>query len=305
MQQNAIENIKYQKICHKMADLLFNKFRFIGSRKLARFLNKLILPPLTETTTSSTIFDFKLNLNPENGKEIYYLGFYEMGTLNIIQKCLRPGDTFIDAGASIGLMSFYASKIVGNKGKVLSFEPIKSSFKNLSDSILLNNSTNIHAFNKGLGNTTTQIPIYLNRPCPSMVKEKDSDDDHFEIVTIDRLDKILEENKINTVRMIKIDVEGFELDVLKGANKLLSTPNAPIICFEYIKSLSNAHNATESPITYLKQINPLYKFYQLSKTYNTISKLKLISAQNEFRDNDNIFAILDTHLVEIQNEILH
>ena len=124
------------KTAHRINDVLFNKFRFPGSRKLGRAISKALLPAL---------------VTPNGGKEIYNLGFYEVGTLNVMRKCLKPGDVFVDVGVSIGLMSVYASQLVGETGKVMSFEPEPGRYETLYSNINLNTAKNIQRFNMGLG----------------------------------------------------------------------------------------------------------------------------------------------------------
>ncbi|TAL62901.1 MAG: FkbM family methyltransferase [Bacteroidetes bacterium] len=280
--------------CHAAADFLFNKFRFPGSRKLSRLISGLVLPPLKEQVLCPTIYGFDIVLNAEKNfeiHEIYYLGFYEAGTLDVLKQCLSPNDVFLDVGASVGLMSLYAAKMMGSLGKVFAFEPTRKSYDVFSESISHNRFSNISAFKMGLGNETRSIPIYTDRGCPSMVELNSSDP--REMVEIDRLDSVLAKEGVSKVRMMKIDVEGFELEVLRGAEKLLTGKDAPIICIEYMKALIKP--GEEDAVGYLEKINK-YRFYQLRKSKNTISKLFEVEKGGKFRNDDNIFCLLDSHL---------
>jgi FkbM family methyltransferase len=286
---------------HKVANLFFNITRFPGSRKFARLISRFILPELRSRIICPTIFDFDLVIKPENGQEIYDLGFYEVGTLNVIGNCLKKGDVFIDVGASIGLISLFSTQKVGVTGMVVSFEPTLSSYTDLCDSVLINNAANIKTLKMGLGSQQTEMPIYFSRACPSMIKT-DQNDQNFEVVPVNTLDNVLNELSIPNVKMIKIDVEGFELEVLQGGSKLFSNQNAPIICIEYISKSSNESFNGEEAMLFIKKIND-YRFYQLTKTSSTRSSLKLVNDIHQLRSNDNVFCFTGLHLKKFESKL--
>lgn len=196
-------------------------------------------------------------LSPGEGEEIFRLGFYEPGTLAFMKKVLEPGDTFLDVGASIGLMSFYASKIIGNSGRVLTFEPVSKTFTHLTKSIKLNHSKNITPLQFALGNENTSLPINLDSACPSLATVKSNST--TETVQVRILDEVLSEQKISKVKLMKIDVEGFEAEVLSGAKKLLSDKNAPMLCIEFAPALIQSSNKFEA-LEIIKSCNT-YRFF--------------------------------------------
>lgn len=285
---------------HKWADLLFNKARFFGSRKLYRNISKSILPELKEKIYSPTIYGFDLVVGPENSYDYYYLGFYETGALNVFKEILKQGDTFIDVGANIGLMSFYASTIVGDKGKVISFEPTRIFFEDLTNGIIKNNFKNIVSLKKGLGREAGSFPIYFNSVCPSLIKV--SENDAYEVIEIETLDDIIKKHDISNVRLIKIDVEGFELEVVKGGVDFFTAVNAPIICIEYVKDQQIITDNGENALHWIKKINK-YRFFQLEKSSDTISKLIEVFDFTKLHPNDNVFCLLANHINELANLI--
>lgn len=278
---------------HKVCNFLFNKYRFPGSRKIGRLISKMILPKLAGTVICPTIFNFDLCISENNGSEYYYLGFYEVGTLNIMCNCLKEGDVFVDIGSSVGLMSITASFIVGEKGKVLSFEPDTKSYSDLLNSISTNKRRNIKTYNFGLGSEKKFVKLYKDRYSPSMIKE--NDDAPSETVEIRPLDEVLKIEKVYNVDFVKIDVEGFEMEVLKGAKHLLSQSNAPMLCIECSRGTNKNINLPETIFDFIKNINNYY-IYQLTKTKSTISKLELISDKKSLHKHDNIYCFLNKHL---------
>lgn len=280
-------------LSHGINNFLFNQFRFPGSRKLGRFISKVLLPDLRQLTKVPTIYDFHMMVNENGGKEVYNLGFYEVGTIDIINKCLNPSDNFIDVGASIGLMSVFASK-KSPQGTVLSFEPQKERFEIIQSNAKLNSCSNMIIYNNGLGEKEDQLKLYTDVFSPSIMDTEQSKGKH-ELIDILVLDKVIEDIGIDTIKFIKIDVEGFELNVLKGATNLLSMENAPIICIEYVKRLQSLNNSDTSIFDYIKQINS-YKLFQLEKSSNTISKLVEIISEQRLRDCDNIYCFTEKHI---------
>ena len=278
---------------HKVADGLFNRHRFFGSRKLYRKIAKILLPQLQSRTFIPTIFGFDLVVGPDNAYDYYYLGFYEVGALNFFKSILKEGDIFIDVGANIGLMSFFCSGLVGEGGKILAVEPTERFFDDLQNGIQKNNFKNIIPLKIGLGSVVGKVPIYHNSVCPSLIQTDSADPS--EIIEIHALDSVIEGHTISKVKLIKIDVEGFELEVVKGGQKLFGSINAPIICIEYVK---NQQMITENGMTaldFLKKINS-YKFYQLENSSDTIGKLIEIHDFRNLHENDNVFCILENQV---------
>lgn len=279
------------KQLHRFCYCFFQKCRFPGSRKLSRQLSKCLLPQLKETCIVPTIYDFKIVLPPEKNfeiEEIYYLGFYEAGTIRIIKNLLQDGGVFVDVGGSVGLMSLYAAKILQNKGTVWTFEPMPGMYECILKSIEINYFDNIKVFNVALGDEESMLPIYTKRACPSLVP-KDGETPDFS-VSVKVLDNIIQENHLDNIQLMKIDVEGFEMNVLKGCRHLLSSADAPALCIEY-----ESHYANKEVFRFIKNMNQ-YQFFQLSKGKAIESKLREIKDVEQLKSNDNVFCLLPHHL---------
>ena len=297
------------KICYYLiAKLQFKDHNSLLLRNITKFIllllrniAKLFLPPLGNPIVCPTVFGFDICLSTNGGAWVYYLGFYELGTLGIIKKCLQPGDTFIDVGSSIGLMTLTASFAVGKRGKVFSFEPDTKRYENLLNSIAINNRENVVAFNCGLGMEKKSTRLYKDRCSPSLVEVKGNAP--YETVKVASLDSILNKRKISTVKFVKIDVEGYEDEVLMGAEELLKKTDAPIICIEYAKNM--VRNSRDKDFFDFIQINNDYKFFQLEKTKDTVSKLRPVKGKFELRTHDNLFCFLDSHIKYLPKEMFN
>ena len=133
---------------------------------------------------------------------------------------ISPGDFVIDVGSNIGDYTLLACKKVGTSGKVLSFEPLSETFLTLNRNLQLNKITNCISFQKAVGEKSGLANLYKNNLSGTMGHLDSSlngEDlikrDEIEVLTID---DVLTSEHIDTVNMIKIDVEGFEHEVLLG-----------------------------------------------------------------------------------------
>jgi FkbM family methyltransferase len=132
----------------------------------------------------------------------------------------KKGDIVIDVGAAFGFYSIVASKMVGQQGKVVAIEPQPDSFEMLNKNIKLNSLTNISTLNYAVSSKKTTLKLYSSY---SILQERagQNPQQHIE-VSADTLDNLLGQLDLDKANWIKVDVEGAELEVLKGAEGILS-----------------------------------------------------------------------------------
>ena len=191
----------------------------------------------------------------------------EQEVKEIFLENISPGDVVIDVGSNIGDYTLIASKKVGDSGKVLSFEPLSETFLTLNRNLQLNEITNCMFFQNAVGEKPGLANLYKNNLSGTMghldssLNGKDLiKRDEIEVVTID---DVLTSEHIDTVNMIKIDVEGFEHEVLLGClQSFKENKIKKILCevhFKYLESkgkseeaiydLLREHNFTITPIS--------------------------------------------------------
>jgi len=141
--------------------------------------------------------------------------------LNVLDSILKPGNTVVDIGANIGLISLYAAKLVGSSGKVYSIEPHPKIFSYLEKNIQLNNSTIIKLNNVCLGETNGMVSFSDGKSDDQNQVQLDSNGLQVPMIRLDEFD--ISETRIN---LLKIDVEGYELNVFKGAIETLKKVQA-------------------------------------------------------------------------------
>jgi len=158
--------------------------------------------------------------------------YYE-SELPYLERILSPGKVFIDVGANFGIYTLVASKLVGDTGKVLAFEPTAESFGILRKNVELNHCSNVSAFQVALAETKDKA--WLNHEwdpsCNWLRKDPRSSSDGEEVQTV-ALDQLLEECGVDRVDAMKIDAEGAEELILRGAIRCIAT-QSPIIIFEF------------------------------------------------------------------------
>ncbi|NYB52438.1 MAG: FkbM family methyltransferase [Methanobacteriaceae archaeon] len=133
---------------------------------------------------------------------------------------IKKNDTIIDCGAYQGTFSVLASQQVGEKGLVIAFEPDPANIKKLLHNIKLNNISNIIPVNKGLWNKKTQLNFKKNDKGSSLIFEENMANSTINVSVVS-LDQELDNLSINNVDFIKADVEGAEIELIKGSKKIL------------------------------------------------------------------------------------
>ncbi|MFK8036859.1 MAG: FkbM family methyltransferase [Crocinitomicaceae bacterium] len=263
--------------------------KFIGRDFLIEQLPKWFIRPAKGKVVLKTIYGFKIELDPSFDKNIenviYNRGVYEQGTVSVLQDFLEPDDTFVDAGANIGFLSLVAAKAVGELGHVHAFEPFPSTFEILERNKSLNNFNRIVTYPFALGNETCSKEIYTeneNRGGASLVNHIS---DSGTTIDIKRLDDL----EFRTpIKVLKIDVEGFEFEVLKGAEETIRK-DMPKLIIEYSVDRNNTI-ASKKMYTWLQDL-PHYKFYKLNNGKERKGKLVELLTEKDLPEHDNIFCI--------------
>jgi len=161
---------------------------------------------------------------------------FENAEIQFVSRFLQPGMTVLDIGAHHGLYTLLASKRVGRNGKVFAFEPSPRERRRLVRHVRLNGCSNVQVEPYALGNSQTQADLFLsggtNDWCNSLRRQAAGGDSQPVRVDVLPIDEYLAKSGFDRVDFIKLDVEGAELGVLKGAAKLLNTSLRPVILCE-------------------------------------------------------------------------
>ncbi|MGI8892002.1 MAG: FkbM family methyltransferase [Bacteroidia bacterium] len=186
----------------------------------------------------------KVNIKSYVGGMAYWRGVHEWAPMYHFRNVIHEGMTFYDVGANIGEYTVHGAKMVGPKGKIISFEPVPKFFSYLNENINLNEfGDRVKLFKFGLSDTTQTVlfSIPVDKNIGNAINEgmasqfhSISMSDKFEC-NLKRLDDVFIEEDLPKPDLIKIDVEGGELFVLKGATEILKKFK-PKIILEFNKS---------------------------------------------------------------------
>ena len=149
---------------------------------------------------------------------------------------ITEGDIVIDAGANEGLLSLVYAAKTKNKGKVFSFEPDQQNLVKMDQNLRINGFRNIEILSKGLWSKETNLKFHEAGTVGSSIFYK-SDHSSERNIDVLSLNNFVEQYNINRLDFIKMDIEGAEIEALRGATKILDTlkPNFAIASYHFIE----------------------------------------------------------------------
>ena len=162
----------------------------------------------------------------------------EINTIKYIKsKLTKPNSVFFDVGANIGSYTQLLLQHLDNDSRIFSFEPSIRTFDKLKSNI---SSSNVSLFNFGFGESNSKVTLYSNKERSGLASVYNRRLDHFGIdmsikeeIELWSLDSFCKENNIEVIKFLKIDVEGHEISVLKGAKELIKQGKIHFIQFEF------------------------------------------------------------------------
>jgi FkbM family methyltransferase len=215
----------YQKICYKLCRCKENTYNNNIMIKKSKFC----LPLRDKDLIQSNIF-----LNEkyfEENQLLYYTNIFGDGVIGTL---MNNGGAVLDIGANIGNHTLYFANECNAK-RIYAFEPVKETFQMLSDNIKLNHlEEKVELINKGVGDKVTHASItrFVDDNIGATSLEFD-EEGRIEIISIDSM-KIDE-----PVVLMKIDVEGLEMSVIKGALSLIKRDMPYIVCESWGNNVLN------------------------------------------------------------------
>lgn len=183
---------------------------------------------------------------------------YETSSSTLLVNLLRPGDAFIDVGAHVGYYAMLARALVGDGGRVFAFEPNPETYRRLATNLAINGFGNVHAFNCAIGARSDVMSLHVNADnegesalwdVSAAARFPKSGVEHRQVdVAVMTLDEIGRGGLFNRARMVKIDAEGWEPQVLSGARQFLQHDLPPYVICEINRGALKATGGSESGI---------------------------------------------------------
>ena len=269
---------------------------------LVKLINWIINQPLNQNEKTKALFRFlrwqmgaRLNPYPiiypwvNNSKLIIkkgmtgattnlYAGLHDFGDMSFLLHFLRKEDNFIDIGANVGVYTVLASGAIGAKS--IAIEPIPSTFTNLFNNIQINHIKDlVDPLNIGLGKSEGKLKFTSSLDTMNHVSNNTGGEQNTINIQVKTLDLILTSKECPS--LIKIDVEGFETEVLAGGENTLTNTDLKAIIIElngsgerYGYKDIDIHNRLISkgfePYLYLPFKRKLVKLETFSNEENTI-----------------------------------
>jgi FkbM family methyltransferase len=217
---------------------MFNRFIIlisIATGKIGMLFN-IISQRLTSKNERSKILQKGSDRNLYKTKfgELYWLnstgcvdesiinsGIFEPWSTQVVKSLVRRGDIVLDVGANIGYYSVLLSRLVGDQGKVISFEPTDHYGKVLEMNIRANSLENVEIIKVGLSNKQQELDIQIGQSSATLHVPGNQKLMSSEKVKLITLDDFLEEHPLPKIDFIKIDVDGHEPLFFEGAWKTL------------------------------------------------------------------------------------
>ncbi len=207
-----------------------------GKARLARLLLKSDLTTRDLTVDGADGMSFLLpSLAESIGFHLFIDGIYEPDEVRWVLAQLTPGDIFVDVGANIGAFSVPAGRKVGATGRVIAIEASPRISAYLTRNVALNDLTNVTILNLAADRVSRDSVPFYDAPVERFGFGSLTPAYGGTMTTVParRLDDILAAQAIGRVKILKIDVEGFEAAVLTGAEQILCGPNPPMVLFEF------------------------------------------------------------------------
>ena len=216
------------------------------------------------------IYSYKHYLLPKDDFEIDV--FYEKYGLNLVNKSKFCNKDIIDGGAYIGDSSLLLQEYTN--GQVYAFEPEKENYQLLKQTIDLNNASRIIPLQMGLSADSNKYKLSSDGLASTIVQNNHMSNKIENITTIS-IDKFVEKNKLS-VGLIKLDVEGFEQQVLHGAQQTIQTQRPTLLISIY-------HNADDffSIKPWIENLNLGYRFKLFKPTNTAILAGLLLIAESD------------------------
>jgi FkbM family methyltransferase len=198
---------------------------------------------------------------------------YEVLELELLELLLQPGMTVVDVGANVGIHTAIAARSVAPTGRVYGFEPVPENFDILVRNLARNQISNVVVEQRAVGSAVGQSTIYLEDRSigtHSLLRNENSNLAKSLSVPVTTLDSYFANEMPDVVNLLKIDVEGYEPNVLRGATTLLGRTDHLLI--EYNRASIEANGGVDAFIKLLADFNHLYEINERSHVLSIFSR---------------------------------
>jgi FkbM family methyltransferase len=223
----------------------------------------------------------KYNIDPLSNLGLTLINekVYEPEMTSVIAEILKPGDTFVDMGSNEGYFSIYGAFLCGPSGKVYAIEPQSRLWNVIIKNQVLNDQTNIQLLPYGIGSAKTELTMNLYPELNTGASTFSSDynfqirfkflrsfmykKEKIKIITMNTLKSTLP----SKIKLLKVDIEGFELEAIKGSTDLLASQTFENLLIEIHTGALKGMNQSEEELNdFIAKYG--YKFRKIASNLN-------------------------------------
>lgn len=247
----------------------------------------------TPTKIMEWVEGLQLMIHPTNetSRALYISGTYEPNSLLLLKKYLRKNDVFLDIGANAGIYTLLASRCVGEKGKVISFEPSSREYLMLEENVQLNALQNVRCEKCAISNVSGVNFLNLavdkhngqNTLCDQFAY-KGVNSNLKESVKVDTIDQYVKNHALNRIDFIKMDIEGAESLALQGAKQTFHL-HRPLLLIEICRNIYKRNKKD------LRLIHQFFQDYQYQVFSINDETGELYPNEKPDTWDDNIFVV--------------
>ena len=200
------------------------------------------------------------------GRSLDLYGEFSEGEVELFRQIVRPGDIVFDVGANMGAHTVFLGRAVGLSGFVFAFEPQRLIYQTLCANVALNSLPNVYCLNCAVGEEAGSIKVPTLNPWMSSnfgglgLLEQELGGEPVPMIRLDSIE-------VPRCRLLKVDVEGMELQALKGATRLIER-YAPILYVE-----NDRKDRSEELLRYIQSLG-YDMFWHRPPLYNPDNFLK-------------------------------
>lgn len=236
-----------------------------------------------------------LVLGNDQSRCLYVCGSFEPNEFAYLHQTLSRDAIFIDIGANEGFYTVFAARRVGPRGLVIAVEPSPREYARLESNVAINGLSNVRLVRRALGARRGRAVLHVadaehngQNTLGDFGHAGVTAVDHLEIELID-LDSLVVEQGLARVDAIKMDVEGAELEVIKGGLQTLER-HKPFLLFELFEAALQKQGASAHAV--LAQLKELgYLFYAFGESTGLPHALEQLDSRSQ-----NVLAIHSAHL---------
>lgn len=240
-------------------------------------------------------------LDDFNGRLLYYFGGY-IDIKWVCKRILRPADNVIDIGANLGFVTHISRQIVGTQGQVHAFEPQSQLVDLMRQSLERNGYTDVVIHNIALGKNKEQQPFFIPiHHCggASLIASSGYGPKTRTIsVPVENAGTYLSKLGLSHIRLMKMDVEGYEAEIIEGALDFLKVTPPDAILFEIMACYHNIPFCQQPVVKLLSQLD--YQFLNITKVYFKMRLQPIESTSHSMQYGNDILAVRNG---KIYNEI--